>query len=77
MSKCDATDRYREVVFEQDIVQFSAWTRDNLRLGQTVKVEGEEGEWFIRALTTNTLCETEMLAKHKDRPKLYPMVRTG
>lgn len=77
MSKCDATDRFREIVFEQGHRQITAWTEDRLRLGQTVKIEGEEGDWFIRALTTNTLCSAEMKAKNKDRPKLYPIVRTG
>jgi hypothetical protein len=77
MSKCEANERFREVVFEQGRKQFGAWTRDTLRLGQTIRVEGEEGEWFIRALTTNTLCEDAMLAKAKRHPRLYPIVRTG
>jgi hypothetical protein len=75
MSKCDATDRFREIVFEQGDQQITAWTEDRLRLAQTVRIEGYEGDWFIRALTTNTLCSAEMQAKAKDRPKLYPIVR--
>jgi hypothetical protein len=74
MSKCEPTDRFREIVFEQDAKQFEAWTRDRLKLGDTVQVDGYDGHWFVRALTTNTLCEIEMLAKAKDRPKLYPIV---
>jgi hypothetical protein len=74
MSKCDAADRFREIVFEQGSTQITAWARDHIRLAQWVKIQGEDGDWLVRALTTNTLCEKEMLAKAKDRPKLYPIV---
>jgi hypothetical protein len=79
MAKCESADRFREVLFEQGDRQYLAWTRDRLRLGQTVQIigkQGYDGDWFIRALTTNTLCETEMRAKANERPKLYPLVET-
>jgi hypothetical protein len=80
MSKCDGTDRYREVVFEQGGRQLQLWARDRLRLGQSVKIldrQGLEGDWFVRALTTNTLCSAEMHKKAQERPSLYPLVETS
>lgn len=75
MSKCSPADRYREIVFERpDGSQISAWALDRILLGQTVRLADRDGHWFIRALTTNTLCAGEIAAKAKDHPKLYPIV---